>query len=277
MELVELEKKLDDLSTRMINISYHQKIESGDIQNKKDDTISLSLKHIIEINKKEEDILIKKLDGEIDELMKKYGEVEDDNKDYYIQRKIELDKLKEYLIDSYRKYPKLFLLRGNPGLGKTSFIIYLLYMLKDYSKKYKIYVLKNINKDYCATFLYENGKLREVNKLDENVDIVISDSYDFQNIDGVNLFVLYVSSPDENSYKTFINYNLSRQCLYLDVFSDEEIKEWKEYCLPPNLSKYITDNELDNDMVIFLDIFIMLHCVVNIIIKIIGIMLILRV
>lgn len=165
------------------------------------------------------------------------------------------NKLTTELIDEYKKIRSLaylsdveldddinsILLRGNPGLGKTSLIIYLLCELKDFkmgNKDPSIYLYKGGNNDRPIVYEYKCGILSEVEEstVPEKVDLIISDSY---NCEINSNFVLFISSSDQNSYKNFVNYNGGKQYVYFDVFSKNEIEEWKVLCLPTNLVNFI--------------------------------------
>lgn len=167
----------------------------------------------------------------------------------------ELNELKDYLEEINKRtlsYPYLFLLRGNPGLGKTSFIIYLLCKLREYSKKeYNIVFMKNVNKSKVNYVLTKEGTLKETADTDlpKLLDCVISDSYDYNIMESgkYHNLVIFISSPDVKNYSCYNKYiyKLDKQDLYLDVFSKSEINEWMEYCLTKRLKNYITENKLD--------------------------------
>lgn len=189
-----------------------------------------------------------------------------------IEKKNELLKVLKSMIKDESN--NAFLLRGNPGLGKTSFIIYFLYKLNQYRINEKIFDLlfneirkkksllindiklienrinkhitiayyKNTNNGYAEYILNNEGKL--VRESLPSPDIIITDSYNLEKKIGT-LLVLYVSSPDMKSYKNFYDYGESeRKCLYLDVFSPTEIEDWIKKCLPGDLGNYIRENNV---------------------------------
>lgn len=156
-------------------------------------------------------------------------------------------------LKEYKRYTNCFLLRGNPGIGKSSFIIYLLYMLKEYScienefgHRLNIYYYKNLQKNKPAKFKYEDGKLiyKKEEPKEEDIDIIISDSYNYDVCHKDHLLILYISSPNDGSYSNFSKQTRGeRKKLYLDVFSPTEIEEWRDFCLPDYLREYIKNNK----------------------------------
>lgn len=157
----------------------------------------------------------------------------------------------------YRRGKKNYaLLRGNPGLGKTSFIIYLLYQLKQYNEELKrenkeilnILVYKNVQKEQNVEYKLNDEGILEISTKQCDANVIISDSYNcpIPNYDSLSL-ILYVSSPDTKNYKEYSNKQgeNNSDCidLYLDVFNETEIKEWKEFCLPKDLKDHIENNK----------------------------------
>lgn len=243
-----------DVKMSLNLIDYKVNKKKNEIQEKLINEIEKTFQNITDEFVREMDEEIIQLKRKLEENILDINEKEeiDNEEEYYKNKKMELIVLGRKLIEQIILYPKYFLLRGNPGLGKTSFIIYLLHMLKEYSyeendlkkSRLKIYVCKNIETKQCIRYEYKDGKLEPVNSLPRTMDIIISDSFDLDLECKTVLFCLYVSSPDQKSYNSFINYDGAKENLYLDVFSDEEIEEWKKYCLPKDLSDYISKNDL---------------------------------
>lgn len=108
-------------------------------------------------------------------------------------------------------YPYVFLLRANPGLGKTSFIIFLLCKLKEYSEKgYVILFYKSINNGKNVIFELQEDSLKVITEEDDSnmsdVDVVITDSFNYnvKGKDRKHCLVIYISSLDKDNYS---NYN----------------------------------------------------------------------
>lgn len=226
---VNIEGKVDEL-IKKINI-IHEKYKE------------LILESISERNPNDRNDIINCIENENDRI-NQFSHSIKTVKSFYKLKREELEKLIKSLSISEKR--NCFLLRGNPGLGKTSFIIYLLLMLKEYSRKLKIYVCKNGQNNEPITYQYVNGVLQvsDINSTSDS-DIIITDSFDYNKNINNQILVLYISSPDNKNYRKYDSVKTENKSnLYLDIFSNDEIKEWCEFCLPPNLKDYIEDNNL---------------------------------
>lgn len=176
------------------------------------------------------------------EIYKKYLKII--KRDYNIDEKTIEEKVNQC---DYR-----LLLRGNPGCGKTSFIIYLLMKINQLENEIGLEIntqiyISNQESDMYDRYILKNGIIPSQYDFTQVFDceIAISDSYDLKNDDDRTkaAIFLYVTSPDEKNYKSFNNYFGQKECFYMDVFDDGEIDDWIKYCLSSELQISVKKNE----------------------------------
>lgn len=131
-----------------------------------------------------------------------------------------------------------YLIRGNPGIGKTVFAYYLIHKFRSENctknvpityiyrskgeKSLHIYKIKNLNVEYI-------GNVIDIN-LSENHSIVISDSCDISDLYTHVDICICISSPDEEQYKDFKS-RMNPKLFYFDYWNSKEINKWYRFCI----------------------------------------------